>query len=327
MTVSIIIAVKTWQKNLEECVGKCLELGFSDFEILILPDSQEGASAPELLKKLQNQTIPVEVIPTGPLSPAKKRDMAMSYAKGQILAFIDDDAYPRRDWLEKALENFKDNKVAAVGGPAVTPPEDTLKQKISGRIYESVLVSGNYVYRYLPRKKREVEDFPSCNLFVRKEIMLKLGGFLTDFWPGEDTKLCLEIIKLGKKIIYDPDVLVYHHRRRAFKPHLKQIAAYAMHRGYFVKRFPRTSLKIIYFVPSLFVAGLLFGGALAIFFPIIRILYVSAIFLYMVLTFLASLTKDIRLILPVWAGTFLTHFTYGVYFVSGLLAKRLKDDR
>jgi glycosyltransferase involved in cell wall biosynthesis len=90
MTVSIIIAVKTWQKNLEECVAKCLELDYPDFEIVILPDGP-------LDRVFSSDKI--KVYPTGAVNPARKRDMALGFARGDILAFIDDDAYPRNDWL------------------------------------------------------------------------------------------------------------------------------------------------------------------------------------------------------------------------------------
>ena len=113
----------------------------------------------------------------------------MVHAKGEILAFLDDDAYPVKDWLKNAVKNFSDPQVAAVGGPAVTPEEDSDLQKTSGLIYSSVLVSGNFTYRYIPGKRQEVEDYPSCNFLVRKSVMQELGGFNTNFWPGEDTKL------------------------------------------------------------------------------------------------------------------------------------------
>jgi GT2 family glycosyltransferase len=153
-----------------------------------------------------------------------------------------------------------------------------------------------------------------------------VGGFSTRYWPGEDTILCLRIVKdLGKKILYEPDALVYHHRRRLFGPHLRQLAAYALHRGYFVKKFPETSRKLSYFVPSFFVAGLVVGPFLALMHPLFAWLYGGVIALYAVLIgspFLLSL--DPRMIVLGMTGTFATHVTYGVYFLAGLLKKDLK---
>ncbi len=273
-------------------------------------------------------TVPVRIIPTGPVSPAQKRDESLNYAKGETLAFIDDDAIPRKDWLKKAMNNFNDPQVAAVGGPAITHPGDTVRQKASGRVYQSPLVSGEYTYRYLPKKRMEVDDYPSCNFLIRKSIMQELGGFNTNFWPGEDTKLCLDITKrLGKKIIYDPEAIVYHHRRPLFLPHAKQVANYALHRGYFVKRYPSTSLRFAYFVPTLLLSAIVAGGILSAFFPHLRIIYFSAFSLYLSLVLLFSFSKQLCLIPLVFCGIALTHLAYGLYFIEGLLSQKLKEEK
>jgi cellulose synthase/poly-beta-1,6-N-acetylglucosamine synthase-like glycosyltransferase len=318
MTVSIIIAVKTWQKNLEECVAKCRQLDYPDFEIIVLPDFDVlPACAIDGIK----------IIPTGALNPAEKRDKALEYARGEILAFLDDDAYPQRDWLSKALENFLDPEVAAVGGPAVTPPQDSLMQKASGATYASFLVSGRYIYRYVAAERQEVDDYPSCNFLVRKSVMLELGGFSTKFWPGEDTKLCLEITKrLGKKIIYDPRALVYHHRRRLFIGHLKQIANYALHRGYFVKKYPQTSLKPAYFIPSIFLVSLICGAFFSLFLPWLRTLYFTGLCFYLAAVLFFSLRSGLRVFVLVFLGTALTHLTYGGFFIRGLISRKLKEE-
>lgn len=345
MTVSIIIAVKTWQKNLEECVSKCRALNSSDFEILILPDEPINRGYSQFLSSAAKGmgAIPVKIIPTGNVNPAKKRDLASKYAAGEIIAFIDDDAYPEKNWLKNALENFKDLNVAAVGGPAVTPFEDTLEQKISGAVYASALVTpSNISFRYIQnplRRKKEVDDIPSCNFLVRKSIMDELGGFNTDFWPGEDTKLCRDIIKLGKKIIYDPAVLVYHHRRKIFPDHFKQIANYALHRGYFVKRYPENSLRLPYFVPSIFLVFILGGAVLALLNSALRALYFSVLALYLLLVFISCIFNRLNitsgmnlcrkglLISSVFIGIILTHLCYGFYFVKGLFANKLKEEK
>ncbi|MDD5730878.1 MAG: glycosyltransferase [Candidatus Omnitrophica bacterium] len=329
MTVSIIIAVKTWQKNLEESVKKCLELDFSDFEVLVLPDhpepTEKGLKA--LAELFPGLPAKVRVIPTGPVNPSKKRDLAAKEANGEILAFLDDDAYPVKKWLKNSVRHFQDKDVAAVGGPAVTPDNDSLLQKASGMVYQSFLVGGSYSYRYVPKPKREVDDYPSCNLLVRRSVMLEIGGFNTNFWPGEDTKLCLDITKkLNKKIIYDPEVLVFHHRRKLFLPHIKQIANYGLHRGYFVKKFPQTSLRLPYFVPSIFLFCLLAGAILTALFSPFAIIYFSAISVYLITVFICSISTPLRLIPLVFLGIIISHFTYGFFFIKGLLSRKLSEE-
>ena len=238
--ISIIIAVEKLNNDLEECLRHCLNLDYPNFEILVFPDTAFIFDHPK-----------VKVIATGSITPPKKRDLALKEAKGEILAFIDDDAYPDKNWLKNAVGFFLDNDVGGVCGPAVSAPGGTLKQRASGAVYESILGSGDQLFRFKPLAKRKTNDYPTCNLFVRFSVMRQLGGFNTNFWPGEDTFLCSGITeKLKKKIIYEPTVLVYHKRRPLFLPHLKQMTNYALHRGYFAKKGHKNSLKISYFLPS-----------------------------------------------------------------------------
>lgn len=333
--VSIIIPVKEANKNLKECLQHCHRLNYPDYEIIILPDRKERL--PYFRAKRENKVLEqserppysqVKVIPTGAIGPSEKRDIGIKHAQGEILAFVDDDAFPTKSWLKKAMKNFEDKNVAAVGGPAVTPESDNLRQKASGLVYSSYLASGPNTYRYIPKRKRQVDDYPSCNFLVRKSIIEKVGGFGSKFWPGEDTKLCLHITKnLGKKIIYDPKVLIYHHRRPLYRKHLRQVANYALHRGYFSKRFPQTSCRIFYFIPSLFVLGLFFGWLLGFIHPLFFRLYLGIILFYLIsILFTGFKHKNPKLTFLVSSGILVTNFSYGIFFLKGLFSRRLKEE-
>lgn len=313
-SVSIIIPVKENNCFLEECIGDCLRLDYPFYEIIILPDAMLGVYNDKRIK----------VIPTGNTLPAAKRDIGAENASGEILAFLDDDTYPCEGWLKQAALNFNDDSIACVCGPAVTPQNEPLLNKASGLVFESFIVSGPARFRYLPLKKRLTDDFPSCNFLIRKEVFQEIGGFKTKFWPGEDTILCMEVVhKLKKKIVYDPLVSVCHHRRPLFKKHIKQVANYALHRGYFLKRYPKTSFKLGYFVPSLIVLTLLFSLLIGIF-RNLNFLYIWLAYFSLVLFF--SFNKDIRLFFYVFVGTVLTHFAYGINLTRGILAKKLREE-
>lgn len=311
--VSIIIPVKEINAYIRQAMEHYACLDYDDFEILIFPDHASDEEFPH-----------TRIIPSGEVGPADKRDMALQYAEGEIIAFIDDDAYPRADWLKNAVKYFDNPEVGAVGGPAVTAPEDDIWQQASGKVYESFLCSGGYIYRYLPREEREADDLPSVNLIVRRDVFEKIGGYDSNYYPGEDTKLCLDIVESGRKIIYSPDVLVYHHRRRVFRQHLRQATNYAKHRGYFAKALPQTSCKPAYFVPSLFVIGLIAGPILSCFVPILWYFYFAVIMLYLVLL-ICSIRKagSFSVWILTFCGIIATHIGYGLMFIRGLCSKEL----
>jgi hypothetical protein len=137
--------------------------------------------------------------------------------------------------------------------------------------------------------------------------------------------MCLELKRRGMKVLEAPDVVVYHHRRPLFKAHLKQISRFGLHRGFFAKKYRGNSFKLTYFFPSILILFLVVGGVISYFYPTFRVMYFSLISAYLALTLVnAFLAKDVKLFLPVWVGTILTHLTYGAYFLAGLMKKELE---
>jgi len=318
--VSIIIPVVKINDYIRENVAACGRLDYPNYEVIVLPDAnEEQADLPG-----------ARIVTTGPGGPSGKRDHGVAVSKGAILAFLDDDAYPSPCWLKAAVKEFEDPAVGAVGGPAVTPPQDSLRQKASGLVYQSWLVGGPYDFRYVPRPRRSLDDQPSVNLLVRRDVFEKAGGFQTKYWPGEDTVLCLRIVhEIKLKLIYDPEVLVYHHRRELFEGHMRQVLAYAEHRGYFCKKFPKTSLRITYFLPSLLLLGTLFGWMGVWVDPGLGVLYGAGILLYLFLAVgnaFSMAGRNLRLAGWVFGGALATQYGYGVYFLKGLFAKNLSED-
>ncbi|MBR1588742.1 MAG: glycosyltransferase [Kiritimatiellae bacterium] len=320
--VSVVIACPGPSWMLDECLAALEAQTYRDFEVIVLPDG------PIKDPKGRNG-LALTVLPTGKVRPAEKRNIGIAAAKGEVVAFIDDDAYPDPRWLENAVKYFSEPSIGGVGGPGVTPPGDGFLARAGGRVYANIFVSGNYRYRYVGGRVRlDVDDYPSCNLLVRTDVLRKIGGYRTDFWPGEDTLLC-DAIVLGehKRIVYDPWATVNHHRRRLFGPHLRQLGRYGFHRGYFVKRFPATSCRASYFVPSLFVLGVLLGGV-AFALPAnpateaLRWGYVGGTGLYAVATLLSSFSLNPFMWLFTWLGVVASHLWYGVRFMQGLCAAR-----
>ncbi len=317
--VSVVIPVIAINDYIRESVPEILKVDWPDFEILILPDEPDH-------KHSWPQT---KIVASGKVGPAEKRDLALEYATGEILAFLDDDAYPKANWLKKALKHFDDPKAAAVGGPAITPPDDDILQKASGAVFESFLGGGGARNRYLPiGKARETDDWPTVNLLVRKDVFEQVGGFDSAFYPGEDTKLCLDIKNAGHTIIYEPKAIVYHHRRSDLLKHFKQIGNYALHRGYFAKIYPETSRKLFYFVPTIFDLYLvaLLGSILILnFYPLILIVPFAIYLAGLVIDGLAIAFRwrNITVGLIVIPMIFLTHVIYGIRFVQGIFTKKL----
>lgn len=315
--VSIIIPLFVIEDRFFVDLKKYQDLKYPDFEIIIVADRKVKIDNPK-----------VRFFTTGKrrTGPAEKRDLGIKYARGEICAFIDDDAYPDENWLKNAVIYFKDEKIAAVGGPGLTPPEDPFWAQVTGVIYQSIFCGGRIQHRFVKHKRKLfVTDYPAYNLLIRKSVLKKVGGYGNYFYGGEDTFLCLKIIKQGWKILYDPNVVVYHHRRPLFLPYLKQIANVGVHRGYFAKKYPQTSRAMTYFWPSILTAGFISGIVLSWFSQDLLKLFILALVLFYLIAVLSVVKKsDLLKSLIAGAGIIITHLTYGIFFVKGLLTEKLE---
>lgn len=315
MLVSIIIPFYRNVKYLKECVSNCLNLNYSNYEVIVVSNTS------------LNLGDRVKVIVVDDVGQASKLDIGIAEASGEVCAFIDDDAFPHKDWFKNAVPYFDDPNIVAVGGPGITPENDGLIQKGSGAIYSSFLGGGPLNFRYVPKKRRYVEDYPTYNLLVRRSALKQVGGFSTRFRSGEDTQLCLKIVKKGKKILYAPDVIVYHHRRPLFVPHLRQVRTYGLHRGYFAKRFPETSARITYMVPFMFFMALILGSVFSVFSHLFRLIFLLVLTCYLLAGFVSGLwlTGSLKIGFLSSVGIPLTHLTYGLGFIEGLMTRKLGE--
>lgn len=317
MKFSIIIPVKSINDYVRETVPYVQALTSFEWELFIIPNNMENNEWQEDGR--------VTILDSGRVGPADKRDLGAQRASGDILVFLDDDSYPEPNILEVASKRFNDSEVVAVGGPGVTPPTDNFWQRVSGAVFLSKF-TGGAPERYISvGHAREMDDWPSVNLMVRKSVFLSVGGFDSKYWPGEDTMLCLKLKKIGKKLMYEPNMIVWHHRRAGFMAHLKQVGAYGLHRGFFAKKYPDTSFRLKYFLPSVFVLFI----AISLFYSLLPNSAKNATILgwivYMISLILGGfeILKHERKLVTLSSLLFVlpTHLYYGLNFIYGYVLK------
>lgn len=297
------------------------------FECIVVPDQPVKLDSIE-----QKKYSWLRIIPSHKKEkPAAKRNRASKYAKGGILAFLDDDAFPRKDWLAEAKKIWQIKQLGALGGPGIVPPQASFGEKIFDAVLISPLGSGAYTYRFIPEKQRQVDDYPAMNFFIRKKIFAQLSGFRTNYWPGEDSKLCEDLQnKLQEKIVYSPHVLVYHHRRNNLIDFLKQHMRYGYHRGLFFGHGDVNSRKISYFIPPLIFIGCITEviGILIFFFSrqsfifafiLLLPIYICLGLLTSHIFFIARNRKSVSIGFISSLILILLHLSYGLAFWVGLV--------
>lgn len=315
MRFSIVIPLHRDSDAFRSCLRHCLELDHPDFEILVVSDRPVPLPDDERIVAIVSGS-------DTDTSPAEKRDLAGGHATGDAIAYLDDDAYPVRDWLVTAERELARDGVAAIGGPGVTPAGSSLRCRVGGAVYESALGSGPLRFRFRPQARREVDDYPAYNLIVRRDAVEAIGGWASTFYGGEDTVFCQRLAATGVRVHYVPELLVYHHRRPVFRSHMAQIANVGRHRGYFTRVHPSTSLRPVYFLPLAAVAGVVAAavGVAATRGPRSAVLLGAAAYSAVAATS-PSRSAPTRALFPL--ALFAHHASYGFAFVRGLMTREM----
>ena len=161
---------------------------------------------------------------------------------------------------------------------------------------------------------------------VKRDVFIGVDGFDSPYWPGEDTFLCLKLLRAGHKVTYVPELIVWHHRREGLLRHMKQVGAYGLHRGYFARHLPETSRRIQYFFPSI-VLLMFLSAPLTLLLPTFtRLLALVGIcgYFFAVLIGIFDMMRFEKKKIAMAALPFViaTHISYGFSFVKGITMKR-----
>src|SRR3989344_251709 len=306
--ISIIIPCKRIDSKTKKCIEECLNLNYKDFEILVLPDNYN--------KKKKYPKI-VKVISTGKVKPAFKRNKGMKEAKGKFFGFIDSDAYPKKDWLKNVIKYFKDERIGIVGGPNLTPPESGFWEKVFGYTLANFFVTGKANIRYKIVENQYTHELPSCNYIAKKEASSKYDS---NFLTAEDSEVCFNCKKRGYNILYAKDVIVYHHRRKNLKEHIKQIFIYGRDIAWLTKK-DFSLNKIYYSILSLFVVLFFVGLISSLFSKVIGMIFILATGIYLFLILFTSIHENLKVSFNVFITSIITHFSYGIGWLYGVVKK------
>lgn len=227
---------------------------------LIIPLAPErDAPILESIRKLDYDKDKFHVIVARGKNPSSNRNKGIDNAKGEFVVFLDDDAFIEKNYLKKIDEFFsKHHNINVVGGPQLTPYEDTKFAKISGYALASKFGAWKLANRYIGKKENLNVDetaLTSANLICKRKVVEKVR-FDENLFPGEDPKFISDVKKAGFKIAYSPDIVVYHKRRPSFNLFVKQMFNYGKVRPK-KESFFETLKKPFFLVPSLFFIYLL----------------------------------------------------------------------
>lgn len=317
MKFSIIIPTWRTDQSLETCLNSLYKQNYpkKNFEIILATK-----------KKLKISNHNVTVVKIGSLvNHAHARNYAAARAKGEILAFCDDDSILPKNWLKTAASYFLQNKGDLIGGPAIASKNAPFRFRISGYLAGSRFTMGFAAYRFTAFDEKEAtnSDLILANNFIRKYIFDKVGGFDKYQVPCEENLLYEKVRREGYKLLYVPKLACTHPSKPIFLPLARKVYYYATGRGLLIARAPQT-FHFQYLIPSLFILFLIFLPIISMFFkPALWLLFIMLL-AYLFLTIINSFLIFIRLeknFLILVIGplvTFVIHVSYGLGFLEGI---------
>jgi len=210
--ISVVVCSYNGSRTIGECLQGLADLEYPDYEVIVVDDGSKDATA-EVAGRFGFRLIRTE---NRGLSNA--RNSGLAAATGEIVAYIDDDAYPDPDWLSYLAAAFADSDHVGVGGPNVTAPGDG---PMADRVGDS---PGNPTHVLLTDE--EAEHIPGCNMAFRKSELEAIGGFDARFQvAGDDVDVCWRLRERGT-LGFSAGAMVWHHRRNTLAGYLKQQIGY-----------------------------------------------------------------------------------------------------
>ncbi|MEU1182026.1 glycosyltransferase family 2 protein [Streptomyces sp. NPDC005820] len=226
VVISVVICVYTEERweDIRAAVASVRAQSHPALETLLVVDHH-----PALLDRLAREykaDDEVRVLPNaGPRGLSAGRNTGIAASRGEIIAFLDDDAVAERDWLRRFADPYSDPRVMAVGGRCEPVWSSGRRPAWFPEEFDWVVGCS---YRGLPPGRVRVRNILGGNASFRRTAFDIAGGFAGGIgrdggkrpMGGEETELC---IRLGQArpdaILLVDDRAVIHHKVPAAREH------------------------------------------------------------------------------------------------------------
>ena len=223
--VSVVVCTYNGSRTLRDCLEGVARLQYPAFETIVVDDGSTDRTA-EIARGYD-----VRLIRTTNRGLSNARNTGLAAATGEIVAYLDDDAWPDPHWLQYLATTFRTTDHAGVGGPNIAPPG-------AGPVAECIAhAPGGPVHVLL--SDQVAEHIPGCNMAFRRERLEAIGGFDPQFRvAGDDVDVCWRLQQRGWTLGFHPAAMVWHRPRSSVRAFWKQQRGYGNAEGALQRKWP-----------------------------------------------------------------------------------------
>ena len=182
---SIVIPTYNRPKRLANCLNAVARLDYlrDRFEVIVVDD---GSDTPlDSVVALLQDKMQIKLLRQKNAGPAAARNLGVAEARGEYIAFTDDDCQPTADWLTQFAAAAKSAPEALLGGKTINALTDNPFSTASQTLTD-------YLYKYFDPAKTKNAFFTSNNMAMPIANFKALNGFDVSFplAAAEDRDLC-----------------------------------------------------------------------------------------------------------------------------------------
>lgn len=229
---SVIVCTRNGRERIGACLDAVLRMDGGGFETIVVDDGSDDGTAEFVAGNFPS----VRLLAPDPCGLSAARNAGAEAARGEILAFTDDDCEPDREWLVRLRRVFADGRFAAAGGPNLPPRPRSW--------HEAVVCAAPGAPSHVMLDDEEAEHLPGCNIAVTRAAFDAIGGFDPRFHTaGDDVDFCWRLRAAGFRLGFAPGAFVWHWRRPSIRAFLKQQLGYGRAERLLIAKHPEKFSK------------------------------------------------------------------------------------
>ncbi len=216
---SIIVPTYNRPDQLTQCLHSLAILDYprDRFEVIIVDDGSE-MSLTDIVKPFK-QNLDIDLIHQSNAGPAAARNRGAINAKGNFLAFTDDDCEPQAQWLKVLADYVHKFPHTMIGGKTINKLTHNIYSKTSQLIVD-------IVYHHYNHNPINAGFFASNNMVIPLSAYREINGFNESFKASEDRELCDRWRFDGRRLVYAESAVIRHAHELTLRSFCRQHFAY-----------------------------------------------------------------------------------------------------